>query len=211
MSEYSPPMFLTYTCAIYYIFRYYKTLSVRLICLTGGDRYFVSCISFMVMFRISLMSLSSLLFQHSTDLFVKVGINTLGFIEDIVFAFRLFFCLGGRHLSLVRKNLITAESQEFIDACRELSHIECIFALDKVFNVIEKSCHRTFQLTDFFLIQKLYVRFQNAPVRRVLPRCQSHVLFGMVSLAIHYLCSSLSCDGIMETVLNHGIKVMSCR
>ena len=83
MSEYSPPMFLTYTCAIYYIFRYYKTLSVRLICLTGGDRYFVSCISFMVMFRISSMSLSSLLFQHSTDLFVKVGINPLGLIDNL--------------------------------------------------------------------------------------------------------------------------------
>lgn len=35
------------------------------------------------MFRISSMSLSSLLFQHSPDLFVKVGINTLGFIDNL--------------------------------------------------------------------------------------------------------------------------------
>ena len=58
-------------------------------------------------------------------------------VKDVVLALSLVFCLLGRHASLIRQYLITPKSEELVDAGCKLLHVECVFTLDKVFDVVE--------------------------------------------------------------------------
>ena len=95
----------------------------------------------------------SQVFQRFPDFLIKVRINLLRRVKQRIFIFGLFLCLSRRNLAFVRKNLIAAECQEFIDAGSELLHIESVFALYKIFDIVEIACHSAFQLPDFLFLK----------------------------------------------------------
>ena len=76
-------------------------------------------------------------FDQALHLTVKVGDDALRFVECVVFCFGLLFCGRGGNASLIRQNVIAAESEKFVDAGGELLHREGVFALNQIFNLIK--------------------------------------------------------------------------
>lgn len=91
--------------------------------------------------------------EHTSDFLIKIGINLLGGIEEIVFSFCFSFGLSGRNASSIRKNPIVVKGQEFVNACSKLFHIKHIATFNLSFYVIEIRSNGAFKLTNFFLCE----------------------------------------------------------
>ena len=96
--------------------------------------------------------------QQLIDFLVKVRNNLLSLIEFYILRFGLLLCLFMRDksLTLIGKDFVSAESQEFIDAGGELFHCKRILSLDEVFNVVELTGHGPFQTTNVFLLKVVF-------------------------------------------------------
>ena len=124
-------------------------------------------------------------FYQLFDSAIKIRLNGLCAVEDIIFSISESFRLRLGRLSFVRQNLVATECEKCVHACGELLHCECVLAIDQILYVVEKACDRPLQPFDFLFLQIVFgdddVAFQNSSIWCVPPRFQPHVLFGMVS------------------------------
>lgn len=99
-------------------------------------------------------ALAKLLFftQQPSHFLIEVRVNALRLIKYIIFFFRFLLGLFRRDFAFVGQYLVFAECQEFIDTCRELRHVECVFTLNEVFYIVKETCNSTLQLSDFLLL-----------------------------------------------------------
>ena len=119
--------------------------------------------------------------QHFSGSFIKIRIDYLGFVEDIIFLIGFFSGLSSGDAAFFREDLVTPERQEFVDTSGELFHGKGVFAFDKVFDVIEEPGNGALQAADGFFIQVIFgdvdIGLQDATVRGIF-----HVRSPMFSL-----------------------------
>lgn len=81
----------------------------------------------------------SVISQHFSGGLIKIGIDQLGFVENIIFLIGFFPGLSRGDAAFIREDMVTSERQEFVDTSGELFHGKGVFAFDQVFDVIEET------------------------------------------------------------------------
>lgn len=94
--------------------------------------------------------------QHFSSQLIKIRINQLSFIEDIVFLMGFFLSLSGRDGAFIGQNIETAEREELVDAGGELLHGEGVSLLNKILYIIKETANSAFKSTDGFFIQIIF-------------------------------------------------------
>lgn len=149
------------------------------------------------------------------DELVEVGVDALGAVEYLVFSEGSVFGVDARDLAarVVGKNLVAAEGDELVDALGELLHREGVFAFHEVFDVVEEPGDKPLQTADVRFREVVLcdndVGLEDAPVRRVLPGCESHVWLFVVGAGMDDFGGGLSRNREVELVLDHCEEVSS--
>ena len=97
-----------------------------------------------------------MLFHQLFDSAIKIRLNGLRAVEDIIFSIGESFRLRLGRLSFVRQNLVATECEKCVHACGELLHRERILAIDQILNVVEEASDRPLQPFDFLFLQIVF-------------------------------------------------------
>lgn len=89
-------------------------------------------------------------FQHFSSQLIKIRINQLSFVEDIVFLIGFFLSLSGRDGAFIGQNIETAEREELIDTGGKLLHRKGVFMLNQILYIIKETANSAFKSTDGF-------------------------------------------------------------